>query len=53
VIKPCDGARCDNAYQDAQYGTNVRVHNEMANGGRRCTVCEKEVASSGKTSGKK
>jgi uncharacterized membrane-anchored protein len=30
-----DGAR----YQDARYGTGMRVHNVMKNGSRRCTVC--------------
>jgi hypothetical protein len=45
MIKPCDGARCVSAYQDKRYGKGMRVFNYMAkNGGRRCTVCAKEVA---------
>lgn len=49
-VLPC---KCQNEYQDKQYGKNRRVHNPIAIKGKfddkyRCTVCgaEKDVKSS-------
>ena len=37
AIKKCN---CQSVYQDARYGKDKRVHNELAhNKGLRCTVC--------------
>jgi hypothetical protein len=48
ALAKCD---CKNAYQDAHYGQNIRVHNLMGKGNKdsaakmgRCTVCSKERA---------
>lgn len=43
MIKPCDGARCDSAYQDQKYGRNMRVCNKTKDGSYRCTVCDRSV----------
>lgn len=32
---------CANAWQDREYGSNMRVHNARK-GGWRCTVCSRE-----------
>ena len=47
---------CKNAFQDAEYGKNQRVHNNMIKDGHlkgfRCTVCSHVVVSNTDT-GKK
>jgi len=43
TIKEC---KCENAYQDSQYGKGKRVHNKAGSAGKapiaRCTVCGSE-----------
>jgi len=39
---PIRKCTCDNKFQDARYGSGMRVHNVMKNGNLRCTVCLSE-----------
>ena len=38
AVHPCS---CQNQYQDEHYGSGKRVMSIMANGQKRCSVCEK------------